>query len=86
MNAAGIPFEVVPGICSAVAAPAYAGIPLTHRKRASSFAVIIGHNAADAACAINWQALAQGVDTLVILMGLQNIHAIMSALLASRRL
>ena len=82
LRAAGIPFEIVPGISSAIAAPAYAGIPVTHRSRASSFAVVTGHKAAGTDCEIRWRELAHGVDTLVILMGLQNIQAIMNALLA----
>ena len=47
LKAAGIPFEVVPGISAAIAVPAYAGIPVTHRGRASSFAVVTGHNVSD---------------------------------------
>src|SRR4030095_16796052 len=67
---AGIPFEIVPGVSSAVAVPAYAGIPLTHRKFASSFAVVTGHEAIKSESAVDWAKLATAVDTLVILMGL----------------
>src|SRR5262249_38181301 len=67
---AGVPFEIVPGVSSAVAVPAYAGVPLTHRKLASSFAVVTGHEARKANSAVDWAKLATAVDTLVILMGL----------------
>jgi len=68
--AAGIPFEVVPGVTSAIAVPAYAGIPVTHRTIASSFAVITGHeDPAKDDTSIDWAHLATGVDTLVFLMG-----------------
>src|SRR4029450_8531115 len=51
---AGIAFEVVPGVSSAIAVPAYAGIPLTHRKLASSFAVVTGHAARQRKSAVDW--------------------------------
>jgi uroporphyrinogen III methyltransferase/synthase len=79
LKAAGIPFEVVPGISAAIAVPAYAGIPITHRGRASSFAVVTGHNVSDSV--VNWSGLVHSVDTLVILMGLSNLAAIMDLLL-----
>jgi len=70
LAAAGVPFEVLPGVTSAVAAPAYAGIPVTHRGIASSFAVITGHeDAAKEASGIDWARIANGADTLVFLMG-----------------
>lgn len=78
---AGIPFEVVPGVSSAVAVPAYAGIPLTHRKLSSSFAVITGHEACKAEPSVDWGHLATAVDTLVILMGLKNLPVIVAKLL-----
>lgn len=81
LKAAGIPFEVVPGISAAIAVPAYAGIPVTHRGCASSFAVVTGHDVS--ASAVNWSGLAHSVDTLVILMGLSNLAAIMDRLLES---
>src|SRR2546422_5804887 len=66
---AGIPFEVVPGVSSAIAVPAYAGVPVTHRGVASSFAVVTGHEKhAGASLAMNWEALATLGGTLVILM------------------
>ncbi|MFN2464793.1 MAG: uroporphyrinogen-III C-methyltransferase [Candidatus Dormibacteria bacterium] len=64
----GIPFEVVPGVSSAFAAPAAAGIPLTHRDLASSVTIITGHQRARLA-PDRWRALATGADTLVVLMG-----------------
>ncbi len=83
---AGIPFEVVPGVSSAVAVPAYAGIPLTHRKLSSSFAVITGH---EDACkdepAVDWERLATAVDTLVVLMGARTLPRIVAELLAHGR-
>ncbi len=82
---AGIPFEIVPGVSSAVAVPAYAGIPLTHRKYASSFAVVTGHEAIKTKSSVDWAKLATAVDTLVILMGLQNLPAIVAKLLAHGR-
>ena len=78
LRAAGIAFEIVPGISSAIAAPAYAGILLTHRSCASSFAVVTGHKAGRDK--VRWGELARSVDTLVILMGLHNLDAIMDEL------
>lgn len=70
---AGIAFEIIPGVSSAVAVPAYAGIPLTHRDYASSFAVITGSEAVEKSeSALYWSGLAQTYDTLVFLMGVKN--------------
>lgn len=77
---AGVPFEVVPGVSSAIAVPAYAGIPLTHRKFASSFAIVTGHGANDTKSRVEWDKLATAVDTLVILMGLKNLPHITAEL------
>ncbi len=83
---AGIPFEVVPGISSAIAVPAYAGIPLTHRKLSSSFAVITGHeDACKVRPALDWEKLATAVDTLVVLMGAKTFPWIVEELLAHGR-
>jgi uroporphyrinogen III methyltransferase/synthase len=82
---AGIPFEVVPGVTSAIAAPAYAGIPVTQRGVASSVAFITGHCAGSEPLDLNWQALAQGVDTLVFLMGVQSLACIAASLLDAGR-
>ena len=83
---AGIPFEVVPGVTSATAVPAYAGIPITHRQYASSFAVITGHQAPiHPEARIDWERLALGADTLVILMGVENLALIVQRLLKAGR-
>lgn len=82
---AKIPFEIVPGVSSAIAAPAYAGIPLTHRGISSSFAVITGHEACKARPTLDWTRLATAVDTLVVLMGLKNLPKIVGELVAHGR-
>jgi uroporphyrin-III C-methyltransferase len=82
---AGICFEIVPGVSSAVAVPAYSGIPLTHRRFASSFAVVTGHEARKLHDSVDWSKLATAVDTLVILMGLGNLPFIVSKLIANGR-
>ena len=81
LNRAGIPYEIVPGVSSAIAVPASAGIPLTHRAHASSAAIVTGHSSPAGKNTINWQALASAVDTLVILMGVQKLGEIMQRLL-----
>ena len=83
---AGIPFEVVPGVSSAIAVPAYAGIPVTHRGIASSFAVLTGHeDPAKDGDVTDWRKLATAVDTLVILMTVGSFPRIVGALLAHGR-
>jgi len=83
---ARIPFEVVPGVSSAVAVPAYAGIPLTHRGVASSFAVVTGHEeAGKAQSRVDWTRLARAVDTLVVLMGAKSLPRITRTLIAHGR-
>lgn len=78
----GVPFEEVPGISSAIAAPAYAGIPLTHRDLTSSVTILTGHeNPEKTASAHNWQALARSGSTLVIVMGMKNLPHIVAKLL-----
>jgi len=77
----GIAYEVVPGITSALAAPAYAGIPLTHRRYASSLAIVTGSQADDAEKPVFWEKLAEAVDTIVILMGLKPLRKIAKALM-----
>jgi uroporphyrinogen III methyltransferase/synthase len=66
---AKVPFEVVPGITSAVAVPAYAGIPVTHRGLATSFTVVTGHSRHAVEVETNWEALAAAGGTIVVLMG-----------------
>ena len=70
-----VSFEIVPGVTSAIAVPAYAGIPVTHRGIATSFAVITGHEMSDKSN-IRWDKLSTGVDTLVFLMGVENLPKI----------
>lgn len=79
---AGIPFEVVPGISSALACPAYAGIPITHRTMASSAAIVTGHeDPTKREPHVAWKSLAQQHGTLVILMGMRNLPTIVRSLL-----
>ncbi len=83
---AGIEFEVVPGVSSSVAAPAYAGIPLTHRLFSSSFAVIPGYeDTTKEESAIDWSKLATGVGTLVFLMAVKNIDVLTAKLIENGR-
>jgi len=84
LRAAGIPFEIVPGVTSAVAVPAYAGIPVTHRGVASSFAVITGHEADGALSTFNFQ-LSTQADTLIFLMGTKALPDIVDNLIANGR-
>jgi uroporphyrinogen III methyltransferase / synthase len=78
---AGIAFEIVPGVTSAIAAPAYAGIPLTHRQFTSTVAFITGHeDPTKDESSIDWAALAKGVGTLVFLMGVKNLPNIVARL------
>ena len=80
---AGIEVEVVPGITSGIAAPAYAGIPVTHRQYNSSVTFVTGHEATEKyRPAVNWQAIAQGSETIVIYMGVHNLPQIIPQLLA----
>lgn len=86
LTAAGIPWEVVPGITSAVAVPAYAGIPVTHRGLATAFTVITGHeDPTKAASAIDWTSLGAGQGTLVFLMGVGQLEQIADQLVAHGR-
>ncbi len=83
---AEIPFEIVPGVSSVVAVPAYAGIPLTHRRLSSSFAVITGHeDGCKEGPAVDWRGLATAVDTLVVLMGARGLPGIVAKLLSHGR-
>ena len=86
LRQAGVRFEVVPGVTSAVAAPAYAGIPLTHRDYSSAFTVVTASWAADRPCgAVDWDLLARLPGTLVVLMGLRNLEEITSLLIDGGR-
>src|SRR5262245_1618171 len=87
LERAGVAFEVVPGVSSAFAVPAYAGIPLTHREYASLVTIATGHQAwapgaaAPTVPALPWEALARQGGTLVFLMGMRQLPAIMSRLM-----
>ncbi len=82
--AAGVPVEVVPGITSGIAAPAYAGIPLTHRHYSSSVTFVTGHEGTGKyRPAVNWHAIAHGSETIVIYMGIHNLPYIVRQLLAA---
>ena len=84
--ARGIPFEVLPGVTSAISVPAYAGIPVTHRGVAVSFAVITGHeDPTKPESHVRWQHLATGVDTLIFLMGVANLPEITKNLMDNGR-
>lgn len=76
-----IPFEIVPGITSGIAAAAYAGIPVTHRELSSSVAFVTGHHKNDAKEDEKWESLAKGIDTLAIYMGVNNLPYIKEQLL-----
>lgn len=72
LSDAGIPFEIVPGVSSFYAVPAYAGIPLTDRRFASSVAIVTGHEV-EGKEAVRWEQVATAVDTIVVLMGIENL-------------
>ncbi|SEN01150.1 uroporphyrinogen-III C-methyltransferase [Lihuaxuella thermophila] len=77
----GIPFEVVPGITSAIAVPAYAGIPVTHRDFNSSFSIVTGHERPEKTeSSIRWDRLATATETLIFLMGVSNLPFIVEQL------
>ncbi len=73
--AAGVPFEIVPGISSSIAGPAYAGIPVTHRDFATSVTLVTGHES-DGSTGVDWEALAKMHGTIVFMMGLANLPLI----------
>ncbi len=82
--AANVPVEVIPGITSGIAAPAYAGIPLTHRAYSSSVTFVTGHEEAGKyRPAVNWSAIAHGSETIVIYMGIHNLPYIIEQLNAA---
>ena len=75
-------FEIVPGISAGIAAPAYAGIPVTHRDYASSLAIVTAHGRAEKnQDHLNWKALAEGIDTIAFYMGIGNLHYICDQLM-----
>jgi uroporphyrinogen III methyltransferase/synthase len=79
LAAAGVRFEIVPGISSAIAGPAYAGIPVTHRDFATSVTLVTGHES-DGSAGVDWEALARMHGTLVFMMGLANLPLIVRRL------
>jgi uroporphyrinogen III methyltransferase/synthase len=86
LRKAGIEFEVIPGITSALAVPAYAGIPLTHREYASSLAIVTGHeDPTKPRSRVNWEKLATSVDTIVVLMGVKTLKNIVRGLIKGGR-
>ncbi len=86
LRAAGVRFEVVPGVTAGVAAPAYAGIPVTHRDDASAVAFVTGHEDPEKPeTALDWEALARFPGTLVLYMGVKNLPTIAERLAAAGR-
>jgi uroporphyrinogen III methyltransferase / synthase len=84
LKEAELPFEVVPGVTSGVAAPAYAGIPLTHRNVSTSVAFVTGHEEPTKGSSdVNWERLAHGADTLVLYMGVGRLEEISKELIAA---
>ena len=84
LQAAGVSWEVVPGVTSAVAVPAAAGVPVTHRGLSTSVTVVTGHVGDDTASGgVDWESLAKAGGTLVILMGMATRAAIAERLLAA---
>jgi uroporphyrinogen III methyltransferase/synthase len=81
LRAAGIPYEVVPGVTAALAAGAYSGIPLTHRTQSSAVAFVTGHECPGKAAALDWAALARFPGTLVIYMGITRLGQIAQTLI-----
>jgi uroporphyrinogen III methyltransferase/synthase len=86
LREAAVPFEVVPGVTAGVAAPAYAGIPVTNRDDASAVAFVTGHEDPDKPeSALDWPALAAFPGTLVLYMGLRNLDGIAASLIEAGR-
>jgi uroporphyrinogen III methyltransferase/synthase len=79
---AGVPFEVVPGITSALAVPAYAGVPVTHRGISTSFTVVTGHEGSGFGSRTDWEAIARVGGTIVVLMGVAHRGEIAQRLMA----
>lgn len=86
LKEANIPYEIVPGITAGIAAAAYAGIPVTHRDYATSFAIVTGHGRAEKGNDfLHWEALANGIDTLAFYMSVGNIRHIADQLITHGR-
>ena len=83
---AGLPFEIIPGVTSGIAAPAYAGIPVTHRGVSTSVAFVTGHeDPAKGQSDVDWERLANGAETLVLYMGVGRLAEISAGLIAGGR-
>lgn len=82
---AGVAFEVVPGVSSALAAPAAAGIPVTHRRMSGSVTIITGHEAEGEPERVRWDALATASDTLVVMMGAGRLRQLSARIIAAGR-
>lgn len=86
LAAAGVPCEVVPGVTSAIAVPAAAGIPVTHRELSSTLTIVTGHeDPSKGGETVNWDQLGRCPGTLVVLMGLERLESICSRLIAAGR-
>ena len=86
LKEAGVEFEIVPGVTSAIAAPAYAGIPLTHRKHTATVAFVTGHeDPTKDESNIDWSKISTGIGTLVFLMGIKNLPMIVKRLVENGR-
>ncbi|WP_027417595.1 uroporphyrinogen-III C-methyltransferase [Aneurinibacillus terranovensis] len=82
LAASGIAYEIVPGITAGIAAPAYAGIPVTHREYGTTFAMVTGHDKSiDGRPSIHWPSLARGIDTIAFYMGVSNLPYICEQLI-----
>ena len=83
---AGLPFEVVPGVTSGIAAPAYAGIPVTHRSVSTSVAFVTGHeDPTKGRSDVDWASVAKAADTLVLYMGVGRLREISAGLVSAGR-
>lgn len=86
LKEAGVAYEFVPGVTSAIAAPAYAGIPVTQRAMATSFAIVTGHeDPTKGVSGIHWEGLAKAVDTITFVMGVGNLPLIAQKLMEHGR-
>jgi uroporphyrinogen III methyltransferase / synthase len=85
LAAAGVSWSVVPGVSSGIAAPAYAGIPLTHRGVASSVLFVTGHEATGKSAGVNWEAAARSADTIVVFMCARTIDNVARRLISGGR-
>ena len=86
MCAAGVPFQVVPGVTSAIGVPAYAGIPVTHRGITQDFSVVSAHlDPSQPGATVDWEALARSTGTLVLLMAVAHLDAVAAELVKRGR-